>query len=237
MINSFNKVFPFTTENIGGYIEDLKVENKSVLTVGSSIDQALNSLLFGADRVILYDINPNTYQFLQTKKDIILNTSRNNLYDRIISATKSPAEELFSWADLQQMSPYLKDDTNYSKLQRLLSQKEIEFVEGDIFRMNESLKDEKVDRMIFSNILQEVDKLAKIYGYEGKTNEFLYDTFIDWLSHLNENGKIMLMYFYGLNVNIKNYIELEKALVEYPLILRPIKNNDGYVVYEKSKWR
>ena len=47
-IKEFQKVYPFTTENIAGYFSSLNMHNKSVLTVGSSLDQAFNALIFGA---------------------------------------------------------------------------------------------------------------------------------------------------------------------------------------------
>lgn len=56
-INSFQKIYPFTTENIAGYITQLDIKNKSVLTVGSSSDQVFNCLLLEAKEVTLFDIN------------------------------------------------------------------------------------------------------------------------------------------------------------------------------------
>ena len=56
---SFQKVYPFTTEDISGYLTQIDVENKKVLTVGSSGDQALNSLLLGAKSATAVDIDPN----------------------------------------------------------------------------------------------------------------------------------------------------------------------------------
>ena len=60
----FYKIYPFTTENIGGYIGSFDLYNKSLLTVGSSSDQLLNAILLGAKDLTLMDINPfSTYYF------------------------------------------------------------------------------------------------------------------------------------------------------------------------------
>lgn len=50
-MEKFSTIYPFTTEMISGYIEYMDVSCKSVLTVGSSFDQAFNALLYGAKDV------------------------------------------------------------------------------------------------------------------------------------------------------------------------------------------
>lgn len=54
----FQKIYPFTTENIAGYINEFDLKNKSLLTVGSSSDQVLNAILYGCRDITLLDINP-----------------------------------------------------------------------------------------------------------------------------------------------------------------------------------
>lgn len=56
--NYFDYIYPFTTENITGYINLFDLQNKSLLTVGSSADQILNAILFGCKNITLFDINP-----------------------------------------------------------------------------------------------------------------------------------------------------------------------------------
>ena len=56
--NCFYKIYPFTTENISGYINEFDLRDKSLLTVGSSGDQAINSILNGCKDVSILDINP-----------------------------------------------------------------------------------------------------------------------------------------------------------------------------------
>ena len=51
-------VYPFTTERIDGYINEFELENRSLLTIGSSGDQVINAVLHNCKDITLYDINP-----------------------------------------------------------------------------------------------------------------------------------------------------------------------------------
>ncbi len=64
---SFNTLYSFTTENIDGYIDLFDLKNKSLLTLGSSSDQAINAGLVGCKNVTIFDICPLTkfYYFLK----------------------------------------------------------------------------------------------------------------------------------------------------------------------------
>lgn len=67
-INSFERLYPFTTENISGYIDLFDLENTSLLTIGSSSDQVINAALKGCTDITLLDICPYTesYYYLKT---------------------------------------------------------------------------------------------------------------------------------------------------------------------------
>lgn len=53
----FSSIYPFTTENIDGYIKYFDLDSKSLLTVGSSGDQVINAILNGCNDVTLLDVN------------------------------------------------------------------------------------------------------------------------------------------------------------------------------------
>ncbi len=63
----FQKLYPFTTENISGYIDYFHLEGKSLLTVGSSGDQAINAILKGCTDITVADINPYTRYYYYLK--------------------------------------------------------------------------------------------------------------------------------------------------------------------------
>ena len=56
--NSF--LYPFTTENLSGYVSKLNVKNKDVLTVTGSSDQMFNLIFLGAKSFSNFDLNRNT---------------------------------------------------------------------------------------------------------------------------------------------------------------------------------
>ena len=71
----FNKIYPFTTENISGYIHSFDLKDHSLLTVGSSGDQVFNAILNGGQDISVIDINPYTkyYYYLKAAGIIALN--------------------------------------------------------------------------------------------------------------------------------------------------------------------
>lgn len=65
-------IYPFTTENISGYIDKFNLKDKSLLTVGSSGDQVINAILKGCKDITLLDINPYTKFYYYLKVASIL---------------------------------------------------------------------------------------------------------------------------------------------------------------------
>ena len=61
------QLYPFTTENISGYINYFDLVNKSLLTVGNSGDQVINAILNGCKDITLLDINPYTKYYYYLK--------------------------------------------------------------------------------------------------------------------------------------------------------------------------
>ena len=68
-------MYPFTTENISGYIDYFDFNNRSLLTVGSSGDQILNAFYNGAKDITLFDINENAKYYIYLKIAAILSLS------------------------------------------------------------------------------------------------------------------------------------------------------------------
>ena len=80
----FDLIYPFTTENIAGYINYFDLQDKSLLTVGSSGDQIINATLKGAKDITLLDINPYAkyYYYLKTAGILELNLTDFNKFFR-----------------------------------------------------------------------------------------------------------------------------------------------------------
>lgn len=70
--NTFFKLYPYTTENISGYIDNFNLKDKSLLTVGSSGDQVINAILKGCKNITLIDINNYAKYYYYLKISSIL---------------------------------------------------------------------------------------------------------------------------------------------------------------------
>lgn len=65
-------IYKFTTENISGYIKEFNLKNRSLLTVGSSGDQAINANFCGCNYVTVVDLNRYTEYYFYLKKAAII---------------------------------------------------------------------------------------------------------------------------------------------------------------------
>ena len=70
---AIERIYPFTNENLLELFKQLDVKNKSVATTGSSGDQILAALLFGAKKVTLIDGNLYSKHFIDYKFAAIKN--------------------------------------------------------------------------------------------------------------------------------------------------------------------
>ena len=75
------QIYPFTTENISGYINYFNLTDKSLLTVGSSGDQVINAIMHGCKDVTLLDMNPYAKYYYYLKAASILCLNKDNFLD------------------------------------------------------------------------------------------------------------------------------------------------------------
>ena len=57
VMEKFNSIYLFTTENIKGYMDELDLTNKKIITVTASSDHIINAILKGATKILTFDIN------------------------------------------------------------------------------------------------------------------------------------------------------------------------------------
>lgn len=112
----FNSIYPFTSENIAGYMKDLNLTGKKVITVTGSTDHILNAILQGATEITTFDINPLTKPYMDLKISALKNLSYGdfiklllfesnmNLDYSIISSLDMSDESKMFW--LEQLSKY-----------------------------------------------------------------------------------------------------------------------------------
>lgn len=226
--------YPFTTENIAGYMPNLNIKNKSVLTLGSSGDQVLNAILLGAEHITLFDINPNALQFFLYKKSVILKHSRSELYKRILDTKRfnyfsGPTPEI----KLQKDNLYMKNDELYDMLrEKLINFNNIDFINGDIFSEKLSIIKGTYDRIFLSNVLDYIDLNSL-----GITGRKIYGIYERLCNNLNDSGIIQLFYLYN-SFHTVELIETIKVFFEKNLILEELKcesSNDSVVLVKKLK--
>ncbi|MDO4963196.1 MAG: class I SAM-dependent methyltransferase [bacterium] len=71
-IKRFDRIYPFTNENIKEIFNYFNFKGKDCLSVLSSSDQILDMHLKGANNITAFDINPLTYYYYELKKAAIL---------------------------------------------------------------------------------------------------------------------------------------------------------------------
>lgn len=237
-----DKIYPFTTENIKGYLGKIEPEDKTVLTVGSSGDQALNALLLGAKEVTVFDISYFAQRFINEKIEMILKYSREELYRRITEQNEYQVcalEDQGPFNTLKHDCNYLENDEQYKKLQNILSTAKINFIRGDIYEMDSYLTDEVYDRILLSNVL---DYTKKYCFLTCSFDWLIQHAFEQWKHHLSEDGIIQIMYLYSYEASKSLAYEVMHALEEYmgSFYMYNINQKDNgdktaIITYEKSK--
>lgn len=82
-IADFSQFYVYTTENIAGYINEFELENKSLMTVGSSGDQVISAISQGCTDITHYDINPYSKFYIYLKLASLLALSQDNFREFI----------------------------------------------------------------------------------------------------------------------------------------------------------
>ncbi|MCI8460202.1 MAG: hypothetical protein HFE81_02280 [Bacilli bacterium] len=219
----FQKVYPFTTENIGEYFKRLDLKDKDVFTVGSSLDQAFNALLLGAKNITVFDLNANTEEFYKLKRDMILSVPREKLFSEVLKQNKVSLDpDNFPKETVMHINPYLKNDYYFNVLREKLQEDRISIVYGDIFNIDDYLEKQKFDCMIFSNILQYLDFFAK----NEDSYQFLSKNFQKWKEYLNKDGIMQLLYLYSFSM--EDAIKPNNYLSTYNLrkVMAALKGNE-----------
>lgn len=84
--DGFERFYLFTNEHLHGFLKSEKLENKRVLTVGSSGDQILYSLINGATDIVCFDICPFAEHYFNLKVACIKNLTFNE-FSKYIGGT------------------------------------------------------------------------------------------------------------------------------------------------------
>lgn len=228
MVKMYQEVYPFTTEMISGYFEEIDFKDKTVLTVGSSLDQAYNALLLGAKKIVVYDINENVIKFGKLKRDLILSSPREDLYDKVLSLEEIPfTKDVLNKQIVYKANPYLRDEESYQKLRRILEDdSKINYITGDLIQVN-NLEGQLFDIIITSNVFQ------NIACFIGENNPYLKlkEIFELLKEHITEEAIIQLLYIYSFNSkDLEDSNEIDNTLRNIKKIYEALKTRNLYVL-------
>ena len=212
LARKFYILYPFTTENIGGYIKEFRLKDKSLLTVGSSFDQVLNATLYDCKDITLLDTCPFMKYYAYLKIASLLELDRNGFF-RFLRYKNYPKTFkdnplLFNKEDYQKVFKTLRflDYESYLFWDELFQNYDSKTIRNEIFYSGEEDKQKVIETInpylrIDYNYEETKKKIKKVKLefiqadlFQVKLNRS-YDSI--WLSnigtHLMHHDKIMKM--------------------------------------------
>lgn len=257
-------IYPFTNENIKGYLTYFDLNNKEILSVVGSGDHVLNMLL-NVDKIDAFDINLFAYYFFVLKKYAIAALEideyldffdMNNLsfdikkFEKIkrIWQEEKKALEFFEYLFHLKQAPYLKETSLFVRNKKESVQ---EFIERNNY-LNEQnyniLKRNILDKqVIFHHKNIKSLKLDKQFDYIFMSNitDYLYDMFSG--NVLGQYKKFLysnLIPMLKQNGKIVSYL-YDGRLIEfstdemnyvlnYGFTKKTVADNDKILIYEKN---
>jgi len=267
--SDFFQLYSFTTENINGYMQFFELKDKTLLTIGSSSDQAINATLVRCNDITVCDICPLTKYFYYLKLASLLVLNREEflgflckkqcdiesnkhllsrtIFNRVKNALKSlDYESYYIWeylfmnykkSDIEKLfrrdindlesiiycNRYLKNDYNYNHARETVMNASIDFITEDITKL---YTNKSFDNIWLSNVAnylnsQDINSMIK-----------------NCSRMLNDNGKMLLCYFWNTSMTIKGFpIEqlssFESERIKIPGILKD-KSKNSILVYTKK---
>ena len=185
---NFFSAYSFTNENIGAYLQFFDLKGKSLLTVGSSGDQAINASLAGCRDITICDICPLTKYFYYLKVAALLNLSREE-FIKFLNIRYIPA--------FKNNNPYFFNKKTYDRIKSTLKWLDIEsFLVWEYiikkYESNDILK-------LFKDDLESVDIAYNCNNYlkseenYNKTRDAIINTLVNFINmdiSLLKNNKL-----------------------------------------------
>lgn len=221
---TIGKAFAISNEQLAKVFDNLNLTNKKVLTVGSSGDQVLNSILCGSKDVTIIDANIYSQYFIEYKLAFIKNLDFNNFKNLFIKP------EFFDWKI-------------YAKISHELSPKVKQFWDTLILEIdNDSYSDKFSSKTIKDNMLMvdHTDRHSLFYKDEKVYNKLQKllknaDLKINYITaELEDFPKILNQKYHYINLsNIYDYYMQNKQkftkIIE-ELYEKNLYNNGSMVV-------
>lgn len=261
----YSFIYRNTNENIQGYLNQLSIKGKDVLTVASSGDHALLSLLNGANSVETYDINhfAKYYQELKISGYQVLSyddfvsffyTDKGFTYDIFEKITNLNDEVKDFWQylfdyhddyeiiDSQLFSNY---EHSYETLKKFHP-----FLDRNYFTNNKTINNltfYQCDALKLPTILKKKYDVIMLSSIPNFIDDFAnlenFNHYLENLSNfLNNDGYIIANYLYGIDDIKSSIFNNDHLISKYCPFIRKLplpslngNYNDGVLIYKKNR--
>lgn len=208
--NTADRVYSFSNENISDSLEDIDLEGKAVITVGSSGDQLLNCILKGATNIILIDGNPLARYYVELKLAAIKNLD----YDECLKFLT--AKNVLSYKYYQKISHDLSVEAKlfWDHLMLEMSTAVQKILMHNIFHGSSGFNSEQMSKIFY----RDSDEYEKLRNKIPNANiKYLLAEFNDFPVVLgNERADLIML------SNIVDYLD-EK---DYKRVIRSLYDNN-----------
>ena len=139
-----NPVYLFTNDNVKPMLEHMNLDG-NLLSVTSSFDHQLNSILLGCKAITSFDLNSMAKYFAELKKEAV-----NKLSLGMFDLTDSTG--YYAYITKPSLNMYLDKDKYYELQEKIKDVKFNGYLDKHILSLQDCLDDKKYSAMIFSNI-------------------------------------------------------------------------------------
>lgn len=223
----FQRPYAFCNENVSGYLNLLDVKDKSLLTVGSSADQAISAITRGCTDITILDICPLAEEVFYLKKAAI--------------ETLTPEEfgRLFFYKDYPRTFSYNKHPFEVKKYPKLLERlrQENPKVYDFWLELISSRSPEKIRRNLFTQdeehppVTKELTDYLKSDKAYYKTRELIHEVRPEFIvSNISHPQNLNRQFDNIILSNLTTYLSLEEMKSLFST-LEPFLTEEGKMIF------
>lgn len=223
---SYDKIYRMCNEDLTGFLPQLIKKDGSVLTVASSGDQYLSSVLFDAKEIDIFDVNKFTYYFTYLKIAAIKTLEFDEYKEIFLYRPASPQHVPFNNKVLKKLKPYLEADVYeffhticmngirvlerlffmYSFIEQEAAVTDIPYLkEKKYYQLKDKLNNRELPTFIHGEVTDVIKNSSKTYDTILLSNMAIYTmTLPDWITFidtevmkkLNNDGAVQADYYW-----------------------------------------
>lgn len=197
--NCWGKIYNFTNENLVAYKNIYDFNNAKVLSVIGSGDQYFSSLLYGAKKIDLYDINRASWDYFVLKYYAILTLTYEEFYNLFVTSNLDNIDIY------NKVKYYLPKEVKDNLDKFIMKNRRLSLImlKNTIYEMNINA----LDRIIPYFNIDKYYKLKNILEKQEVPNVYLYNL-IDLFTLLSNNKYDLMLtsnIFHYLNISLSEY--------------------------------